>query len=427
MARGHLTVRPDRTLAADEEAASALGLMTRDGFDVAFVAGRWVLLQVAGGDADLLNDPAVVFAGRLESISAPDVISLVHSMGRDGALTLVFDDQATKTLFFKKGDIVFGQSSMKDDRLGECLVRAGIISRDQLETASMLIGTSVKLGKALVDSQMLSPHELWEGLKYQVEEILLSVFQYSVGEFAFTDGELNLRTEVRLSYPTTHYILEGVSRFDELREFYGRVSQREMVFLPVEPGDRPKSPQAVTGLEEDVFRQVNGELTVDEVLGSSNWSPHYSLLALARLLRAGWIKEGTPRETDPAEVTPPDRSFDSALIRRRIAKANEVLTEIYNALKKHEAENAQNILNSFFDELKPGMRQLFKNLKIDNKGNLDAEAMAANLLASSANAPEKYLMRGLSDLVGFALFTAGDLLPVSETEHLVEVVAHWSD
>lgn len=428
MPKGYLRIRSDLSMQPDDNATSVMGLGLREGFDVLLVAGRYMVLRAVDERADVISDPTLVYAGDLAAVSAPDVISQVHAMGRDGVLTMVLADHSTKSLFFKRGDVVFARSSLKDDRLGECLVRQGRIDRRELQTASMLIGSGVKLGKALVDANMISPHELWEGLKYQVEEILMSVFQHSEGSFAFVDGELNLRTEVRLNLPTAHYILEGVSRFDELREHYGRVSNLQMVFVPTDKKQRASEKDAnLTGLELDVFTQVDGSLTVDEIVRSSNWSEHYTLLALARLLRAKWIVEGEERPADDKEVTPSEDEVEEDAVRGKIERANVVLGKIYKALERQEGGNALHILNSFFDELKPAMRPLFKTMRLGSNGHLDVNALLINLGSSGQPNPSKYLMRGLSDLIGFALFTAGDMLPTQETELLVEAVASWSD
>jgi hypothetical protein len=56
-------------------------------------------------------------------------------------------------------------------------------------------------------------------VKYQVEEIVRSLFSYPAGELLFWEGEIQPDNVVRLSLDTSCLISEGIQRRDELRKF----------------------------------------------------------------------------------------------------------------------------------------------------------------------------------------------------------------
>jgi hypothetical protein len=97
----------------------------------------------------------------------------------------------TKSIYVKEGQIIFATSTEPHDRLGEILVKSGKITRDHLEQALQIYqksGGLKKLGAILVEKGFLPPKELFDGLKIQVKEIILSLFLWSSGEYRFEES-----------------------------------------------------------------------------------------------------------------------------------------------------------------------------------------------------------------------------------------------
>jgi len=94
-----------------------------------------------------------------------------------------------------------------------------VISLEQLREAERRFSPPTRFGKVLVERGFLTPRELWTGVKYQVEEIVRSLFSYPAGELLFWEGEIQPDNVVRLSLDTSRLISEGIQRRDELRKF----------------------------------------------------------------------------------------------------------------------------------------------------------------------------------------------------------------
>jgi hypothetical protein len=122
-------------------------------------------------------------------------------------------------VYLHRGEVVFASSNQMVDRLGECLLRAGVISLEQLRDAERCFEPPERFGKVLVERGFLTPRELWSGVKYQVEEIVRSLFAYSAGTAHFFDGDVQPDNVVRLALPTRRLVEEGVQRAEELRKF----------------------------------------------------------------------------------------------------------------------------------------------------------------------------------------------------------------
>ncbi|HPG25107.1 MAG TPA: DUF4388 domain-containing protein [Myxococcota bacterium] len=182
-------------------------------------AGRMVLLETGEGrGAALPWDRDLVLCGDVRSFPLADLLSLVHTAGKSGFLLFRFEREE-KAVYFSRGEVVFAESSLASDRLGASLLRAGLLDHAQLERAEHLYQPTTRFGKVVVELGLLTPRELWQGVKAQVEEIVRSLFSYTGGWIHFWEGEIEPDNVVRLSLPTGRLIDEGLARRDELLRF----------------------------------------------------------------------------------------------------------------------------------------------------------------------------------------------------------------
>lgn len=104
-------------------------------------------------------------------------------------------------------------SSLAPDRLGASLLRSGLIDQPQLGLAESRYHPTTRFGEIVVEQGMLTPRELWNGVKDQVEEIVRSLFSYTAGWIHFWKGEIEPDNVVRLSLPTRrlagHAVIES--------------------------------------------------------------------------------------------------------------------------------------------------------------------------------------------------------------------------
>src|SRR5437870_3184896 len=131
--------------------------------------------------------------GNLNEVYLSEILGKLQSIQATGTLTLEQDHQV-KSIYLKDGQIVFASSNLEQDRLGETLLKAGKVSHQQYEqSVEALKSTGKRQGAVLVELGFLTPKELFEGLKYQVLEILYSLFLWKEGRYSFVTGELPTR------------------------------------------------------------------------------------------------------------------------------------------------------------------------------------------------------------------------------------------
>jgi hypothetical protein len=99
----------------------------------------------------------MAFTGNLNTIAFPDILQLLSTGKKTGALSITLGE-AQKEICFKDGNIIYATSRNSDeDLLGNLLLRRGRISKIDLERALMLQRSSGKrIGMTLVDMELFS-------------------------------------------------------------------------------------------------------------------------------------------------------------------------------------------------------------------------------------------------------------------------------
>lgn len=208
------------SLCLNDELRGQLGLEDNDSLRILHGDSRTLLLErvTATSGFAVPWDRDLVLSASVQSFPLADILSMLHRSNKSGFLLFGFAEHE-KAVFLHRGEIVFASSNQGVDRLGECLFRSGILSMDQLRDAEKRWDPNSRLGKILVERGVLTPRELWDGVKLQVEEIVRSLFAYSEGNVYFWEGDVQPDNVVRLSLPTRKLISQGLRRRDELMRF----------------------------------------------------------------------------------------------------------------------------------------------------------------------------------------------------------------
>lgn len=146
----------------------------------------------------------------------PDVLLTVCETRQTGLLRFV-SAEAEKTLFIRRGCIVFAKSSSTDDRLGEYLLRRGELSLKHLRSVAGQVKPGKRLGTLLVENGILEPQGLVQAVVGQVRSIILSLFRWTEAWYGFTEQPLPTQETITLTMPTEQLIVEGIHQIDSWR------------------------------------------------------------------------------------------------------------------------------------------------------------------------------------------------------------------
>lgn len=333
--------------------------------------------------------------GDLRLFHVAELIALVSSMGKAGALTLYVPD-ARKVIYFADGEVVYASSNVEDDRLGEVLWRRGYLSLEQLSKVHDLVTPGKKLGRVLIDHGMLTPRKLYEGLKEQVLEIVHSTFHFNRGEFVFVESKVHIKGSVRLDKTARDVIREGVQRLQELTRLEELFPDRETVLAA-----RPvKVDVKLDDHELHLIELIDGKRSVQALIEASHLGEFETLKGLARLVTVGRVgTRSRTRQQQREQGELPDVLAGYARLLRRIHQTLVI-----------ESPDSVRRLEDYPASPAPSYQEVFKNVSIDEDGKLDVDTLYRNARRLESSKARELSLGALRALYDYAVFQAMDVL-----------------
>ncbi|MCS7313731.1 MAG: hypothetical protein NZ742_12595, partial [Acidobacteria bacterium] len=203
------------------------------------------------------------------------------------------------------GQVAYASSNAQSDRLGEVLVRHGLLTPEQLDDALKRLQPDVSLGKVLVQLGYLSPKELVQGAHLQVAAVVDSLFQWTEGTYHFMEGPLPKQV-VNLHIPLPALVLEYTARHAPVtwvrrylpEDHEARASLLES-FYRVQP--EMHLPSEI----EEVFTWLDGQSTVEEIAAQTGREAFFIAKVIVGLGVLGLAEVTlTPRPVSVPETVP---------------------------------------------------------------------------------------------------------------------------
>ena len=123
----------------------------------------------------------VSMIGTFHSDILNNLFLYVRNNRQNGVLGLT-TGPLTKAVFFKRGHIVFSGSTDATERIGNILVREGLMTQAQVREVEQHDDPR-RFGVRCKEAGFLTPEQLWEGLRAQVVHICCSLVDFPVGNF----------------------------------------------------------------------------------------------------------------------------------------------------------------------------------------------------------------------------------------------------
>jgi hypothetical protein len=223
--------------------------------------------------------------GRLTPGVLPTVLRTLHGGRRSGALRLTYGETRS-VLYFVRGHLVRGESSVAQLHMGEIMVAHGLLSPEALEQATLtVISEHKRLGQALEDLGILSHSQVEQGLALHVCEILTDAFCWKDGAYTFdeTDGRDPADGEYPLRESTGELVVNAVRSVPSREVVLHALGSLDRVLLPATDPFLRFQRLTLTPVDGFVLSRVDGTSTARDVLSLTPLpaeSVERSLLAL---------------------------------------------------------------------------------------------------------------------------------------------------
>jgi hypothetical protein len=349
--------------------------------------------------------------GKLTEVGLAEVLMYLKSTQKTGILSLV-QVGVRKSLFFLDGMIAFAASSLTQDRLGEVLLRGGRLSADEYLRISQRIRGGQRLGKALIETGVLTPKDLWWGIEQQVREIVWSLFTWDDGYFLFEENDRPRQEKITVKLDAAVLTVEGIRRLDGAGPLQALFAPLDTV---VETSELP-SPIALEPYEQHVLGLVNGERTVGDICRESEIGEIETRKVIHGFMAVGVVRSRGRKQAHLDRVVGDGEDYLSLV---------ELYNEMYRYLFRHMSGEvgpiAEIILEKYLNDLKAQPGSLFEKIRLKRDGALDAQQVEKNIYRlEQANRRER-VIEALNELLYAELLAVKRTLGEAHESQLIQV------
>jgi tetratricopeptide (TPR) repeat protein len=240
--------------------------------------------------------------GNLKEASLPDVLQLLAMGQKTGCLSLT-DRSNFGYIFFDRGRITYASIVNRRDRLGDLLVKNGLIQPNALTEAideQARDPARSRLGEILIRRGAITREQLEQYIRIQIEEAVYYLFTWTQGSFYFEAEQRPEEGAMLVTINPENLLLEGARRIDEWSLIEKKIPSLDLVFEI----DRAK-PMAGLELSEEQQRIIpltDGKRTVQELIDESGMVEFDVGKALFGLIQAGFAHPVGRKQAQVKEV-----------------------------------------------------------------------------------------------------------------------------
>ena len=237
--------------------------------------------------------------GSLREASLPDVLQLL-AMGQKTGCLSVTDRSNFGYIYFDKGRISYASIVNRRDRLGDMLVKEGVITQQELNAAieAQSRHRDKRVGEILIEQGVLTREEVHRYVRIQIEEAVYFLFAWTQGTFSFEAGIRPDAHDVLVSINPEALLLEGARRVDEWGLIEKKVSSFDIIF-DVERGRLAASDVQLTPEQAQLVPFIDGRRDVTALIDASGLGEFDVGKALYGLVTAGFVhRVGKSRPAD---------------------------------------------------------------------------------------------------------------------------------
>ena len=343
----------------------------------------------------MINEYNVEFKEDLREKPFPEIIYYLYQKKLSGVLN-VKKGEEEKGFILQRGKIIFSKTNNREESLGALLLKEGEITQKQLSNALVIMHESGKrLGRILVEMDIITPAKLWESVKKQLKIIFYSIFNWSEGELDFFEGEPSITEAIVLTENTPDLILEGIRNITNYEVFYHYLKDRGIKYL-LNDEKYKKRPIVLEPYEEYVAMLINGERSVDEIIEVSDIGEIETLRVLYILKSFNLITS----DKNVTMVTPiPLKNSEKEDFIKIIRKFNNIFSYIYHAILREVGPIGERVIEKNIGEVTLYRGDVFSNITLKKTGALDEEELLKSLWTIKRDKRRTVLLKLLDDLL----------------------------
>lgn len=181
-------------------------------------------------DLQPTEESSFQYRGSLSEVALPEILYTIDRFQVPGQMVASRAD-SVKKVFLREGNVVSASSSDLADSLGHHLERSGLLTPQAVsEAMDARRQTNRRLGVLLIERGLLTPAQVYQAIRQQIEGIVWSLFDWPDGEIRFKIGGFRTPDAIRIQLPMRQVILRGIERSQNAKTLVARLGRKETVF-----------------------------------------------------------------------------------------------------------------------------------------------------------------------------------------------------
>ncbi len=240
--------------------------------------------------------------GSLREASLPDVLQLL-SMGQKTGCLSVADRNNFGYVYFDRGFITYASIVNRRDRLGDILVKGGLITPEQLQASieRQSHERDKRLGELLVAMSSISRPDLERYMRVQIEEAVYYLFTWMSGSFSFEPDVQPEEQDFLVRITPESLLLEGARRVDEWSLIEKKIPTFDLIFV-VDRSRLAASGVSLTAEQQRLLPLLDGKRDVASLIDDSGLLEFDVGKALYGLITAGFAHRLGKTQADVVPV-----------------------------------------------------------------------------------------------------------------------------
>jgi len=226
--------------------------------------------------------------GQLGEKLVPDLIREIALKSASGLLRLS-RAKTIKAVFFESGAPTFAISNLTNEQLDHKLMKEGLVTLEQIESAKVQAGKTQRLGPALVEMGVLEDEQMRKLVCDQVMSIMLSVFEWTQGDYSF-DERIRASHEVTLSLTAADVLLEGARHAANIQQVADLLVPQDSIVLRSKATGLRADTGRLIPLESYILSRIDSATAVNEVGALSGLGDADAHRAVCVLVAAGFLR-----------------------------------------------------------------------------------------------------------------------------------------
>ncbi|MES2524922.1 MAG: DUF4388 domain-containing protein [Gemmatimonadota bacterium] len=280
--------------------------------------------------------------GNLSEASLADVLQLLAIGQKTGCLSLA-GEGSFGAIHFDRGRIVHAGVVNRRDRLGDRLVRGGVVPADTLARVLATSGAQDDrdVADALLSEGLIERETLEPLYRAQLEDAVYHLFSWTRGTFTFEADTRPSGRDVLISVSADSLLLEGARRVDEWTLIAKKIPSLDLIF-EVDAVKIAARETPLSATQERIVSLVDGTVDVNAIIERSGLGEFDVGKAIFGLLTAGYAtrvgRSAARRQPSPESRVTEHRNLGVAFY--RTGMHDEAQREFRRVLELREGDSA---------------------------------------------------------------------------------------